>query len=280
MPLENNQINDLLRVQMTLMLIICAIIGLGAGILGGLLGISGGIITVPCLIYLFRFYNFATVDLMQLAIGTSLAAMVFNAISSMKVHHAAGAVNWKLVKRMLPGLVLGCLVGSYVGGLLPGSILQLIFGCFAIVLGIYFFRYKKLPDLGTPNLPSKPLLNSLGFGVGALSNILGIGGGTMTVPLFVKLKIPMKSSVATSTATGFIISLLGALSYLVIGLGKTYYEMTIGYIYLPAFIVLAITTFVSAPYGARLAHRLDSGHLKKIFGACLVLVGIAMVFRY
>jgi uncharacterized protein len=265
---------------MILMLVICAIIGLTAGILGGLLGISGGIITVPCLIYLFKFYDFPTVDLMQLAIGTSLAAMVFNAISSMKVHQDKGAINWKLVKRMLPGLILGCLVGSYLGGLLPGAILQLIFGSFAILLGIYFFRHKKLPDLGTPNLPSLAILNSLGFGVGALSNILGIGGGTMTVPLFVKLKIPIKSSVASSTATGFIISLLGAFSYLLIGLGQNIYEMSLGYIYLPAFTILAITTFASAPYGARLAHRLDSARLKMIFGACLFLIGIAMIVRY
>jgi uncharacterized protein len=259
------------------MLMICAIIGLGAGILGGLLGISGGIITVPCLIYLFKLYGFPTVDLMQLAIGTSMAAMVFNAISSMKAHHDQGAINWSLVKRMLPGLILGCLVGAYLARLLPGTILELIFGCFAILLGIYFYRHKKLPDLGTPNLPSKPILNSLGFGVGAISNILGIGGGTMTVPLFVRLKIPLKSSVATSTATGFIISFLGALSYLILGLGETYYEMTIGFIYIPAFIVLAVTTFITAPFGARLAHRLHTDHLKKVFAVCLVVVGIAMV---
>lgn len=261
------------------MLIVCAIIGLSAGILGGLLGISGGIITVPCLVYLFRFYDFPSVDLLQVAIGTSLAAMVFNGIASMKAHHARGAINWKLVKRMLPGLVVGCLVGAYVGHLLPSMILQLIFGCFAIILGVYFYFHKRLPDLGESHLPRTPLLNSLGFGVGAISNILGIGGGTMTVPLFVKLKIPLKASVASSTATGFIISLLGALSYLILGLGETSYEYTIGFIFIPAFLVLATTTYLSAPWGAHLAHRLQTDHLKMIFAGCLVAIGFVMVLR-
>lgn len=264
---------------MTLMIIVCLIIGLGAGLIGGLLGVSGGIITVPCLIYLFKFYGFPSVNLVQLAIGTSLAAMVFNAISSMRTHHKSGTIYWKLVWRMLPGLVVGCLVGAYLGHLLPSTVLQLIFGCFAILLGAYFYFHRKLPDLGQPELPSAPLLNTLGLLVGALSNILGIGGGTMTVPLFVKLKLSLKSSVATSTVTGFIISLLGALGYLVLGLGETYYEMTIGFIYIPAFIVLAITTFVTAPFGARLAHRLETDHLKKVFAICLVVIGIVMVLR-
>ncbi len=261
------------------MIIVCLIIGLAAGLLGGLLGVSGGIMTVPCLIYLFKFYGFPSVNLVQLAIGTSLAAMVFNAISSMRTHHKSGTVYWALVWRMLPGLVAGCLIGVYLGHLLPSTVLQLIFGSFAILLGTYFYFYKKLPDLGQPELPSTSLLNSLGLLVGALSNILGIGGGTMTVPLFVKLKIPLKSSVATSTATGFIISFLGALGYLFLGLGQTYYEMTVGFIYIPAFIVLAITTFITAPFGARLAHRLQTDHLKKVFAICLVVIGSIMLLR-
>ncbi len=265
--------------QMTVMIIVCLIIGLGAGLLGGLLGISGGIITVPCLVFLFEFYRFPSVNLLQLAIGTSLAAMVFNAISSMIAHHSSGAINWKLVKHMLPGLILGCLAGAYLGQLLPSTILQLIFGCFATAMGVYFFFHKGLPRLGPSQLPSTPLLNSLGFGVGAISNILGIGGGTMTVPLFVKLKIPLKSSVATSTVTGFIISFLGALGYLFLGLGQPYYEMTLGFIYIPAFIVLAVTTFIAAPFGARLAHKLHTDHLKKVFAVFLVIVGIVMIFH-
>jgi uncharacterized membrane protein YfcA len=268
-----------MRGWMMFMLVFCAIIGLGAGVLGGLLGISGGIITVPSLIFLFKFYGFPSANLVQLAIGTSLAAMVFNALSSMKTHQDKRAINWKLVKRMLPGLVLGCILGAYLGQLLPSAVLQLIFGCFAAALGIYFYFHKGLPTLGSHPIPASPILNFLGFGVGTLSNILGIGGGTLTVPLFVRLKIPLKASVATSTATGFIISLLGAIFYLLLGLGESYYEMTVGFIYIPAFVVLAVTTFLTAPFGARLAHRLQTHHLKKVFAICLVAIGVVMILH-
>jgi uncharacterized membrane protein YfcA len=259
-------------------LIAYAVIGIGSGLLAGLLGMSGGIITVPCLLFVFTWLGFPAEELMQLAIGTSLAAMVFNALSSTYSHNKSGAINWKLVKKMVPGLIIGCILGAYLGHILPNRILQLIFACFAIVLGFFFFRHKELPDVGKYKLPSRPILNSYGFGIGALSNVLGIGGGTMTVPLFVAFKLPLKASVATSAATGFIITLAGAVSYLIFGLGEAYYSYTFGYIYLPAFVILAIATFVAAPYGARMAHRMETDKLKKIFALSLLFVGIAMVF--
>ena len=264
--------------MLVLSLVAYAVIGIGSGLLAGLLGMSGGIITVPCLLFVFKWLGFPSEELMQFAIGTSLAAMVFNALSSTYSHNKRGAINWKLVKKIAPGLILGCVIGAYFGHILPNRILQLIFAVFAILLGLYFFRHKELPSVGTFTLPSKPVLNSYGFGVGALSNILGIGGGTMTVPLFVAFKLPLKASVATSAATGFIITLAGAVSYLIFGLGDTYYSYTFGYIYLPAFVILAMTNFIAAPYGARLAHSMETDKLKKVFALSLLLVGIAMIF--
>jgi len=261
------------------MIVLLMMIGLGAGLLGGLLGISGGIITVPCLVYLFRYYGFASVEILQLAIGTSLASMVFNAAAAMYAHHSVGAVNWKIVKRMLPGLVLGCLVGAFIGQILPSALLEIIFGFFALIIGYHFYRNKGLQHLGEGTTPKASMLNGLGFGVGAISNILGIGGGTMTVPLFARLKVPLKSAVGTSTATGFIITLLGSATYLILGAGETFYPMTIGFIYIPAFIVLAITTSLTAPIGAKLAHRLKTNHLKKVFAVCLMIVGLLMVIQ-
>src|SRR5690348_6236268 len=111
-------------------LVAYAIIGLIAGFLGGLLGISGGLVTVPCLFLIFKMLHFPSVYLMQLAIGTSLAAMVFNAISATYTHHHQKGVNWKLVRTMLPGLILGCIAGAFVSYLLPGFILELIFAVF------------------------------------------------------------------------------------------------------------------------------------------------------
>ena len=254
------------------------VIGMGSGLLAGLLGMSGGVITVPCLLFVFTRLGFPPGELMQLAIGTSLAAMVFNALSSTYSHNKSGVVNWKLVRKMVPGLILGCIVGSYAGHILPNRVLQIIFAVFAILLGFYFFRHQELHHASSFSLPKNPILNSYGFGVGALSNILGIGGGTMTIPLFVSFKIPLKTSVATSAATGFITTLTGAISYLIFGLGETYYRHTFGYIYLPAFGILAVATFLAAPYGARMAHRMETDRLKKIFAISLFAVAIAMVF--
>lgn len=257
------------------MWIIIALMGLAAGFIGGLLGISGGLITVPCLFLVFSLQHFPTGDLMQLAIGTSLAAMVFNAISATYTHHRQKTVKWKLVKSMLPGLILGCIAGAFLSYLLSTTILQLIFGIFAVVLGLYLYRHHRLPPITSHH----ETLNPIGFGVGAISNILGIGGGTMFVPIFIGLKIPMKNAIGTSAATGVIVSLAGAISYLVFGWGETHYEHTWGYIYIPAFVILAITTFITAPFGAKMAERINSVKLKRLFSIALLALGVLMLVR-
>jgi uncharacterized membrane protein YfcA len=260
-----------------LSLFLYAFIGIGAGFLAGLLGMSGGIVTVPCLLLVFTMMKLPSVDIMQLAIGTSLAAMVFNSISATYSHHKEKEVDWKLVKTMLPGLILGCVTGAFVSYLLSTSVLKIIFGIFAVILGLYFFRQRPLPDVETQVTPGTKTLSATSFGVSTLSNILGIGGGAMMVPLFVIYKMPMGSAVGSAAATGFIISLGGAISYLVFGLGETLYPHTLGFIYLPAFVVLSVTTFLSAPFGARMTHRIASDTLKKYFAVCLMAVGIFMM---
>lgn len=260
------------------MILLLIVIGVLAGLLGGLLGISGGIITVPALVYLFKYYGFPTVNLLQLAIGTSFAAMVFNVLAAMIAHQSKRAIQWILVKKMLPGVVLGCLLGAYFAHMVPSTILELFFGLFAIILGIHFYKYQGF-SLQPGKTPLFSHLNGLGFGIGAVSNILGIGGGTMMVPLFVRLKLSLKSSIATSTAIGFIITLIGAAAYLILGLGETFYKSTLGFIYLPAFYILAPITLVTAPLGARWAHQMNTKHLKKVFAVCLVVIGTLMVLK-
>jgi uncharacterized membrane protein YfcA len=260
-----------------LSLFLYAFIGIGAGFLAGLLGMSGGIVTVPCLLLVFTMMKFPSVDLMQLAMGTSLAAMVFNAISATYSHHQAKAVDWKLVKTMLPGLILGCVAGAFISYLLSTAILKIIFGVFALIVGLYFYRQRAIPDVEKQFSPAALIVNCAGFGVSTLSNILGIGGGTMMVPLFVAFQMPMSAAVGSSAATGFIISLGGAISYLAFGLGETIYPHTLGFIYLPAFFILSVMTFLAAPFGARMTHRIASDKLKKYFAICLIAVGIFMM---
>lgn len=255
-----------------------AIVGTGAGILGGLLGITGGFVAIPCLLLIFHFIGLPTGYLMQLAVGTSLASMTFNALASTWAHHLRGNVMWSVVKKMSAGVVIGCLIGAILGAIVSSILVEMIFGLFAILMGIHYYRQKQLFKKN-PAIPSTMKLNGIGLGIGMISTFVGIGGGPITMPMFSRYRISTGKAVGTSLALGFIISLFGAIAYLIVGLGETIYADTIGYIYIPAFIVLSITSFFAAPYGARLTTRLSPTKFKRIFGIALILVGIGMLLR-
>jgi len=256
-----------------------AFIGAIAGLLAGLLGVSGGFITIPCLLLIFHFLDFPPIHLMQLAIGTSLAAMVFNTLTAAWSHQYHKVIRWDIVKSMTPGLILGCIVGAFIGHILPTKVLQMFFALFAIVLGIHFYRGTQWFKEARP-LPSPGIWNGIGFGIGALSNVLGIGGGVLSVPVFTAYRLPMRNAIGSSAAAAFIITFIGAIGYLIFGLGETYYKYTVGYIYLPAFCVIAVTTFFAAPLGARLTHSIDVRSLKRLFAVVLFIIGISMFLKY
>ncbi len=253
------------------------VIGSVAGILAGLLGIGGGIVTVPCLLLVFNLLGYPQTYLMHMAIGTSLAAMVFNTISSTCAHHKRHGVLWNIVRKMLPGLVIGSVLGAVSAEYLSGIILEIFFGCFLIGIGILFLR-KHQPHLEEHKLPSPPVFTLISAGIGWLSNLLGIGGGVITVPVLTSFKVQSKKAIGTSAATSLCISSIGALSYLWIGLGKLPFHETVGYINLPAFALIGIATFIAAPIGAKWTHQLSEHVLKRFLGVMLVLVGAAMVF--
>lgn len=255
-----------------------AAIGVIAGVATGLLGISGGVITVPSLFFLFRLLGYPQELIMQMAIGTSLASMVFNTISSTIAHHKRKAVLWPVVKKMAPGLVIGSLIGALCASYLSAIILEIIFGVFLCIIGLYFFR--PTPPSPTPKpLPKPAYMYLISGGIGCLSNILGIGGGIMTVPTLLSFKLPEKSAIGTSAATSVLITTLGAVSYLIFGLGQENIPESIGFLNLPAFAVIGPVTFFAAPFGARLAHRLPNKTLKQILGVALLLIGITMLSR-
>jgi len=262
-----------------LALVIYVLIGGIAGLLAGLLGISGGVITVPCLMFVFRFLDFPSDILIHMAIGTSLSAMVFNAITSAWAHERRGAVLWKLVIPMVPGLLLGSIIGSLVARVLPDLILKEIFAIFECLIGIYFFLpYKEKTYEDLFPMPRQLGLNLIGFGIGGLSSLLGIGGGIITVPILLAIQVPVKKAIGTSAATGFLITLTAAIAYLFFGLGKVTHADSIGYLYLPAFLIISIVTAFTAPYGAKLAHVLPTPLLRRIFAVALFLAGILMFF--
>ncbi|MES2345458.1 MAG: sulfite exporter TauE/SafE family protein [Chlamydiota bacterium] len=261
-------------------LIAYVFIGTIAGLLAGLLGISGGVVTVPLLFLVFSLLDFPKSYVMHLAIGTSLAAMVFNTLSATWMHNKNKVVLWKVVKRMSWGLIFGSALGALTAQELSSVFLELSFGLFACCLGLYMLRGIK-PHEGDHPLPSPLLLNCIGLGVSFLSNILGIGGGIITVPTLMAFKIHEKKAIGTSSATSVIVTFLGALSYMLVGLHHhaAINNESIGYLYLPAFIAISITTFFAAPFGAKLTHILPSKTLRRIFAAALFATGLFMIFQ-
>ncbi len=253
------------------------VIGAIAGVLGGLLGIGGGIITVPCLLYVFHLMKFPQPYIMHMAIATSLAAMVFNTAAATWAHNRRGNVLWNVFKKMVPGFVIGSIIGAIIAIWLSGVFLEIIFGIFLCVLAYIFFR-KKAVKFGTHKLPPSPILSLYCCGIGAFANLLGIGGGTMVVPLLTSFKVVDRNAIGTSAASTLVTTILGTISYLIFGWGDIRASGTIGLIDLPAFLIIGIVAFFCAPFGVKLTHEISPEKVRKIFAIVLALTGLSLIF--
>lgn len=262
----------------TLALLAYLVIGSLAGIIAGLLGLGGGVVTVPCLLIVFSLLKFQESYLMHMAIATSLAAMIFNTFSATWAHNKRKAVLWKIVFKMAPGFVLGSCLGVFLASSLSDPVLENFFGVFLCILGVYFL-FKKERIQGNYQLPKTPLLWLLSSGIGAISNLLGIGGGAMTVPLLVHFNVDEKRAIGTSSCTSFLLTAIGAISYLFLGLGKTTTTDTLGFINLPACLIIGLTSFLTAPFGTKLAHELPIARIRKIFAVVVIFTGLSMFFH-
>lgn len=262
-----------------LLLILFALVGIVAGLIGGLLGISGGLITVPSLLFLFTYMDFPTAYVMHSAIGTSLASMVITSYASAKAHNTHGGVIRPLVKKLIPGLILGSILGAFIARKLTSTSLQYVFGLFVILLGIYLLLSRPKQTRDAPHLPPGPLITVLGFLIAALSNILGLGGGSMVVPTLLAFRVTLRRAIGTSAVTGLIITTIGALSYLSFGYRIETTPLSLGYLYIPAFIMISVATFIAAPYGAKLTHHLPSPLLRRLFAVTLIATGVLMLFK-
>ena len=255
-------------------------VGALAGLLGGLLGIGGGLVIVPVLVYSFQAHAFDPDVLTQMAIATSLATIIFTSISSVKAHHERGAVRWDLVRLLAPGIVLGTLIGAEVAHRLPGRSLQLLIGLFALLMALQMFsNWRPGGTQAEPTpLPGKRGLFAGGSIIGLASALFGIGGGSLTVPWLSYHGTRMQEAVATSSACGMAIAVAGTLGFVATGLrAHNLPEQAIGYVYLPAFLGISISSVLFARVGVRLAHRLPAATLKKVFAVLLVVVGIQLI---
>ncbi len=262
---------------MTFEIISFGIIGILAGLLSGLLGIGGGVVTIPCLIVVFMTLGIPSSDIMHLAIGTSLAAMVFNTLSASYSHYKKEAILFNIVKPMSLGVVVGTLLGAIIAHFLSSHFLKIFFGIFEALLGIRYLLPEPKVIKEKP-LPSFWGLSILSIGITTLSTMLGVGGGIINVPVLTHYNIPVKKAIGTSSALSFLISFFGAVFFLFMGMHSVHVHESIGYLYLPAFFVISVISFFTAPYGAKLTHRLPTKILKKIFGIVLLAAGAIMIF--
>ncbi|TNE82742.1 MAG: sulfite exporter TauE/SafE family protein [Gammaproteobacteria bacterium] len=260
----------------TYLLYLC--LGAIAGVISGLFGLGGGVVIVPILIFTFTAQAISPDVLTHLAIGTSLATIVVTSISSVSTHHRHGAVLWPVALWLTPGICLGAALGAVFAISITGATLQLAFGVFLCLVALKM-AFPINPDGGArmPGGTGKTLVGSV---IGFVSSLFGIGGGSLTVPFLTWVHVPMKNAVATSAACGLPIAVSGAVTYLWKGYGETGLPAgALGFVYLPAFIGIVLTSTIFARLGARWAHRLPGALLSKGFAVLLLVIGLRFVWR-
>ncbi|PVZ72396.1 sulfite exporter TauE/SafE family protein [Pelagibaculum spongiae] len=253
------------------------VLGAFAGVIAGLFGVGGGLVIVPALLFLFSFQGMSPEIMTHMAIGTSLATIVFTSLSSIRAHHKKGAIDWSIFTRLAPGILLGSFLGAMLADLLDGDSLKTFFGIFALTIAVQMgVGFKPKP---ARQLPKSAGMLGAGGVVGTISALVGIGGGSMTVPFLSWCNVPIRNAVAISAAGGFPLALAGALGFVTAGWNDSLLpEMTAGYVYLPALLGVACMSALTAPVGAQLAHSLPQPVLKRIFACFLLLVGSKLLF--
>lgn len=251
-------------------------LGACAGVLAGLFGVGGGIIIVPVLVFSFTLQGFDSSVLTHLAVGTSLATIVFTSIQSVRAHHRMGAVRWAVFGWMTLGILIGAGFGSLTASYIAGPNLQKIIGVFAILVAIQMAL--DLRPKASGSVPGKAGLTAAGVAIGWASAIFGIGGGSLTVPFLTWRSLTMQQAVATSSACGFPIAVASAISFMILGWHDPLLPPhSLGFVYLPALIGIALTSMFFARFGAKLAHKLSPRMLKRLFALLLVVVGTSFL---
>ncbi|MCT8988491.1 sulfite exporter TauE/SafE family protein [Shewanella phaeophyticola] len=252
------------------------LLGSFVGFMAGLLGIGGGGILVPVLTSIFLFNGIATDHVVHLALGTSMACMVITTFSSFRSHNAKGAVVWLAVKGMVFGIILGTFSATFLASYLSSLFLGIFFALFMAFVSSQMFLNKKPKPSRELSVPTG--LFAAGFGIGSISALVSIGGGSLTVPYLTWQNIEIKKAIGTSAAIGLPISVVGTVGYLINGWHySSPNDYILGYVYLPAVVLISLTSFITAPLGAGFAHKLPVSILKKIFAVLLITLSIKML---
>lgn len=255
------------------------VLGAFSGLSAGLFGIGGGLIIVPVLILLYSQHHFAPDLVMIMSVATSLATIIFTSIVSAWAHHRLHAVIWSKVYRLIPCIAVGAVGGAVIADYMPKETLRLIFIVYLLYAAIHLAIASK------PKTGQKPASRTVdafaGLIIGWLSAILGIGGGSLTVPYLVYFQMPIRNAVAVSSACGLPIAIASTLSY--IALGQSVFGLptwSLGYVYGPAFLGIVLTSVVTAPIGAKLANKLPAQQLKRYFSLLLFIMAAKLLWPY
>jgi len=248
------------------------VLGAFAGFVAGLFGVGGGLVLVPVLLLLFDAQHFPTAHVMHIALGTSMATILFTSLASMRKHHQHGAVNWIVVRHIAPGILLGTALGALLAASIPTHGLGIFFALF-----VYFAAAQILLDARphpARQLPGIAGMTAVGTFTGWISSLVSIGGGTVVVPFLVWCNISLRNAIGTSAAIGFPVAVGGTLGYVLTGMNNPALPIhTLGFVYLPALFWIALASIITAPLGAKATHHMKIGVLRKLFA--MLLIGLA-----
>ncbi|MDM8562520.1 sulfite exporter TauE/SafE family protein [Candidatus Marithioploca araucensis] len=252
------------------------LLGIIAGTVAGLLGVGGGIVIVPMLVWIFGpFPEIPAASLMHIAIGTSLATIVITSVSSIIAHQRHKAVQWSIVWRLTPGIIIGAALGAIFADMLPSDTLRIIFALFILFVSVQLSVSTQFAPLR--QLPSDLAIGIMGIVIGSISALVGIGGGSLTVPFLLACRVPIRNAIGTSAACGFPIAVSGTIGFIITGWEMTELPALTGYIYWPAVFAIVPTSLLFAQLGAKLAHIVPVNILKKFFAVFLAVVGLKML---
>lgn len=255
------------------------LLGAVAGLLAGLLGVGGGLVLVAALVWLLPQHGVAPAQVMHAALATSLASIVLTGLSSARAHHARGSVLWPSVYRLLPGLLVGGALGGQLAGAISGEWLRLGVALFCLLAACQLIFGQPRPRAGG-GVPQSPWLLLAGMVIGLVSALVGIGGGSMTVPLLILLGATPVRAIGSSAACGVAIALASAASYAFVEPpDASMPALAVGYVVWPAALGIALASVLTAPLGTRLAHRLGGQALRRVFALLLLAVALRLLWR-
>lgn len=241
------------------------------GLVAGLLGVGGGGIMVPILTSIFAAQGVAEGQIVHMALGTAMASIVLTATSSVRAHHRHGAVLWPVVWKMVPGILIGTFAATYLAASLSSRVLTVIFACFMSYVVIKMLIGRK--QTGDRPLPRTPVFALVGAGIGAISALVALGGGALSVTFLSAYNVNIRQAIATSAAIGLPLAIAGTIGYIVNGLGIEGRPVgSLGFVSVPAVALICLTSFMTAPLGAKLTHTLPIPLIRKIFAALILVL--------